>query len=108
MATWLGVGLILALLALFVAMVIILVALFRVYRDIQALNRKTTELKSLSLNPRTRIAQASMQSGAVTPEQQGKRLAQASKAKRVVVGGDEDSEQHRRMSRGIRQEENNE
>lgn len=101
MIGWVGVGLILALAALLA----VLVALVYVLRDIHRSEEKLDKLTSLSLNPRTRFSQASMQSGATVPEQELQRLAHASRAKRVVVGGDEDSEQYRQLGQGIREEE---
>lgn len=102
MNSWVGVGLLMALIAL----LIVMIGIVRVRDEIHELNQKLDKLTKLSLNPRTRIAQATMQSGARVPEQDLKQLAHTSRAKRVVVGGDEDSEQYRQLSRGIRQEEN--
>jgi hypothetical protein len=58
-------------------------------QDTKEMNRKLDQLMALSLNPRTRIGQASVQSGAPTEEQELRRLGRASVAKRVVVGGED-------------------
>ena len=58
-------------------------------------------VKEVRLATRTRQSTASMQSGAITQEQKLKRLGRATVAKRVVVGGDEDSELHTNLSRPL-------
>lgn len=98
MIGWVVLGAILILLSL----VAVMVGIVRVREDIQAQNEKIDKLTSLSLNPRTRIAQATMQSGAVTEEQKLQRLGRASVARRVVVGGDDDSVQKQNLQRATR------
>ena len=61
-----------------------------------------TELRELRLHYRTRIAQASVQSGAVSDEQKLERLGRASAARRVVVGGDDASVQKQNLIRQTR------
>lgn len=82
-------------------LVIAIFGIARVRDDIYELSGKLDQLTTLSLNPRTRIGQATMQSGPVTEEQQLERLSRASVARRVVVGGDDDSVQKQNLMRGI-------
>lgn len=58
------------------------------------------ELRSLRLRSRARIRDASMQSGPVTKEQELIRAGRAAQGKRVVFGGEPDSEQSRRLRGG--------
>ena len=63
-------------------------------RDIQANTSATDQLR---LDSRTRISQVSVRSGAVTEEQQLRRLGRASVGRRIVVGGDRDSQQYQNL-----------
>lgn len=66
------------------------------------------QVASLQLNPRTRISTASMQSGAVTQEQSLERLGRASAARRIVVGGDPDSELYTKLDAFTKHDEEEE
>lgn len=101
MTSWVVLGAILILLSL----VAVMIGIVRVREDIQAQNEKIDELKSLSLNPRTRIGQATMQSGAVTEEQTLQKLGRASVARRVVVGGEDGSVQKQNLQRATRHQQ---
>ena len=87
-------------------LVALIIGLASVQKDIQGLNDKLDQLTSLSLNPRTRIGQATMQSGAVSEEQKLERLGRASVARRVVVGGDDDSRQKQDLMRSTERADN--
>lgn len=68
---------------------------------LRAEQRNRIELCKLvkgSLNPRTRIGTLAPQSGATSVEQKLSKLGRASAARRVVVGGDSDSELHKQMN----------
>jgi hypothetical protein len=59
----------------------------------------TTEVRELRLTSRTRVATASMRSGAATEEHELRRLGRASSARRIVVGGDDDSQLNKELDR---------
>lgn len=62
--------------------------------DLKEVTRGTTdEVRDLRLKARTRISEYGVQSGEVSHEQHMKRLGRASFGRRVVVGGDDDSQQ---------------
>lgn len=65
--------------------------------------RVANELTELRLTARTRIRDYGVQSGEVSQEQQLERLGRASAARRVVVGGDDDSPQKQALVRQTRQ-----
>lgn len=68
---------------------------------VEAITENTEELRNLRLKSRVRINTASMQSGAKTDEQALARMGRATFGKRVVVGGDQDSELHTGLSRAV-------
>lgn len=103
MIFWVGLGIIVLILSL----VVVMVGIVRLREDIYAVKEKLDELTSLSLNPRTRISQASMQSGATTEEQTLAKLGRVSVAKRVVVGGDDDSVQKQTLMKATQGQEDN-
>jgi len=70
---------------------------FLILLELRSQSYSLAKIKQFQLNPRTRIATTSVQSGPVNPEQEGARLGRASKARRVVVGGDPSSEQYERL-----------
>jgi hypothetical protein len=80
-------------------LVVLLVRMNTVLEYQRGIYQTTQDLKRLSLNPRTRTTQASFQSGATSLEQGLTRLGRASAARRVVVGGDEDSQLYMDMAR---------
>lgn len=90
------------LVAVFVGALFIVFGVNPLRQDTKDMNKKIDKLLALSLNPRTRIGQASMQSGAITEEQELKRLGRTSQAKRVVVGGDDESPMKQAMARSAR------
>jgi hypothetical protein len=59
-----------------------------IYREVMGIKRQTFP----------RISRASMQSGKVSEEQHLARLGRASAARRVVVGGDADSQQYKNLA----------
>lgn len=64
-------------------------------KEILAHVRKTGhEVSEAKTFFRSRVSRASMQSGATSPERELTRLGRASAARRVVVGGDPDSQLH--------------
>lgn len=90
---------------LVVSLGFISVCLILLYRNhaMDEVKAQTTEVlrevKALKLQNRTRIRQASTRTGAVTEEQQLRRLGRASAARRVVVGGDGDSDLNKALER---------
>lgn len=56
------------------------------------------EIRGLRLTARTRIGQASMQSGVETEEQRLTHLGRTSASRRVVVGGEEESQLHKDLN----------
>jgi len=82
------------------ALGVLVVGINRVRDDISDLSGQLEKLTALSLNPRTRFAQATMQSGATTEEQTLSKLGRSSVARRTVVGGDDDSVQKQNLIRG--------
>jgi len=72
--------------------VVLAVAVFYLRRLIMTIGVNTEEVRTLRLDSRTRISEYSVRSGAVTEEQQLRRLGRASVGRRVVVGGDPNSQ----------------
>lgn len=70
---------------------------FLILLELRSQSYDLTKIRQFQVNPRTRISTTSVQSGPVSPEQEGARLGRASRARRVVVGGDPDSEQYDRL-----------
>lgn len=56
------------------------------------------EVRELRLTSRARVSKASMQSGEVSHEQKLVRLGRASTGRRIVVGGDDDSQLNKNLS----------
>lgn len=56
------------------------------------------ETRDLRLTARTRVSRAAVQSGVAEPERELSRLGRASAARRVVFGGDGDSDLNRTLS----------
>lgn len=56
------------------------------------------EIRNLRLVSRTRVKKASVQSGVADPEVQLSRLGRTTKSRRVVVGGDGDSDLNKVLS----------
>lgn len=92
-------------------MIVVLIALgvgcalgctYVIHRDLMRVVKVTKnlhgEMRELRLTSRARISQTKVRSGAVTDEETLVRLGRASKAKRVVVGGDPDSNLHTNLS----------
>lgn len=69
---------------------------------VTSIDLQTEEIRSLRLQSRARVAQASVQSGEVSEEQRLMRLGRASESRRVVVGGDDDSTQKQALVRQTR------
>ena len=67
--------------------------------------QKLNAIESHQLNPRTRISQARMDNTPDDEIKQGRRAGQVSRGKRIVVGGDPDSELHRSLTRGVEAED---
>lgn len=65
-------------------------------------DRLTSEVRELRLTSRTRVSQALVRTGPVSEEAQLTRLGHASAARRVVVGGDDESPQKQRLVRQAR------
>jgi hypothetical protein len=74
---------------------------YQVRRLRVSVEENTAETKSLRLKSRARIATASVQSGAVSEEQQLRRLGRASQARRIVVGGDDDSQLNQELNQQL-------
>lgn len=75
--------------------------------ELQRENIKLEKIKDLQLNPRTRIGgPIAVQSGPVTQEQQLKKLGRASAARRVVVGGDPDSQLNHDLNNAVEEDDN--
>lgn len=87
------------LVGLLVVSVLILVQLMEIARNTRGLGQ---EIKELRLTSRTRVRQAGVQSGPVSDEQVLSRLGRVSVGRRVVVGGEDGSEQKTKMKRGIK------
>lgn len=71
----------------------------------------TEETRQLRLNSRSRITTAAVRTGADGEEQhlrQMRRLGRATRAKRIVVGGDPDSEQYAALNRTVRDDHDGE
>jgi hypothetical protein len=69
-------------------LVLIVVAIWRLNVLIDSVQQNTDSTENLRLTSRTRINEASIQSGPVTLEQQMTRLGRASVGRRVVYGGE--------------------
>lgn len=67
--------------------------------------RQTSRLVELSLNPRTRIGTIAPRSGVETKEKQLSKLGRASSARRVVVGGDPNSQLNSDLNQGTQEDE---
>lgn len=89
--------LVIGLLVLF--LVVALWLLRRTMNEIVAAQQQV--VNEVRLATRTRQSKISVQSGPVTEEQKLKRLGRATVARRVVVGGDADSELHTNLSRPL-------
>lgn len=70
-----------------------------------SVDKNTAETRELRLKSRARVAQAGVQSGPRSQEQEMKRLSRASAGRRIVVGGDDDSEQKQNLMRGVENED---
>src|SRR6478609_1129469 len=85
------------------AIVVVLWLIYWKLRDIHAeLTREGNTLDDIfraQLNPRTRIGgPVKVQSGAVSDEQKLEELGRLSRGKRIVVGGDDDSQLNRDLT----------
>lgn len=90
-----------SLLVIVVLMVLVLVALSKILAETRLNHQTLSAIETLQLNPRTRIAQARMDNGPDTMEKVGRRAGQVSRGRRVVVGGDTESQLHRDLSHGV-------
>lgn len=79
----------LLLLTIIILQVAMLVGIYNLRSDVDKVDRRVEKLR---LTRRTRQNKAVMRDGAVSPERQLVRLGRASKGRRVVVGGDPDSQ----------------
>lgn len=78
------------------------VVVSRAIRDgVKATRQNTDEVQDLRLTSRARISTAVMRSGEVSEERKLTRLGRASKARRVVIGGDDDSQLSSDLRRGV-------
>lgn len=80
---------------LIVVAVVLSVLVLRLSKDVRDNTAETRELRLMS---RTRISTISTQSGATTEEQILRRLGRASTGRRIVVGGDRDSQLHKDLT----------
>ena len=88
----------LAIVVLLILLDVMVVACLGTLLEIRRNTQDTmTEVRDLRLTARTRVRRAKMQNGATSDEQKLERLGRASVGRRVVVGGDPDSELHRVM-----------
>lgn len=70
--------------------------------DLMAYARETrTEVTGIRLNTSTRQSRASIQSGVEAPEKELVRLGRASRGRRVVVGGDPDSQLSQELTHSL-------
>jgi hypothetical protein len=77
--------------------------------DLLAYARQTqTDVSTVRLKLSTRVSRVSMQSGAVSDEQQLQRLGRASVGRRIVVGGDDDSQLNRDLTTSLIREADDE
>lgn len=74
------------------ALVAIVVLIIEVRHNKRAREELIHEIQELRLKSRARVGQTGIQSGAVTQEQKLRRLGRASVGRRIVVGGDDDSQ----------------
>lgn len=81
-----------ALALMLTALVVCAWALANSLQLLREMEETMRRLVTLSLNPRTRLGHIAPQSGPVSREQTLSRLGRASAARRVVVGGDDDSQ----------------
>jgi hypothetical protein len=88
-----------ALVAIALGVGLLCILSYNTYLALEKNSRLLRDIKKLQLNPRTRISTIEVQSGPVDEIQEGRRVARASVAKRVVVGGDSDSELNENLSR---------
>lgn len=72
---------------------------YNIYLSNEKNSRLLRDIRQFQINPRTRMSTVQMRSGPVTEEKQVERLGRASTARRVVVGGDPDSQLHGNLSR---------
>lgn len=85
--------------ALLIAILGVLMVMLGVLFDMRRSAYDTvTEVRDLRLTSRTRVSRASVQSGVADPERKLVRLGRATKSRRVVVGGDGDSDLNRVLS----------
>lgn len=91
---------ILAILTLVVLLLLaVIIGMLRIRDEVELVMKEVAHLKQLSLNPRTRATQASMQSGAITNEQVARKLGRSSVSKRVVVGGEDEAILNQQLNR---------
>lgn len=90
-------AIVILLILIFLALVVLILGVRNLRFDIGDVVDGVTQTNKLMLNPRTRQSVAAMQSGATDEIQEGRALGRASVAKRVVVGGEDDSQQKRAL-----------
>lgn len=83
-------------------LILILVGLLAVVGVLLDIKRgildNVAEVRELRLTSRTRVAKASVATGVADGEAQLRRLGRVSQSRRVVFGGDDDSQLHKVMS----------
>lgn len=83
------------------ALVAIVLLLVRLIGRVDEVDRHAQltweEVRNLRLKSRARVSEYGVQSGEVTQEQQLRRLGRSSFGRRIVVGGDDDSEQKQNL-----------
>lgn len=73
---------------------------------VKATKDNTHEVEELRLTSRARISRVGIQSGAVTQEQKLQRLGRASIGRRIVVGGDDDSQLNHDLTVSVEKDDN--
>lgn len=93
------------LLLILVVLCVIAVGLWRLSDEA---NRLTANVNQLRMSGRTVQKTAIMRDGELTEERSLTRLSRATKGRRIVVGGDEDSPLHQDLIRGMSRDDDDE
>ena len=80
-------------------MIGVLILLYQIFLQLEAQVTLLTKVRDLQLNPRTRMSTIQVQSGPISDDQEAHRVGRATAARRVVVGGEEESELNQNLHR---------
>lgn len=81
---------------------------YNILLTLERCEKRLSEIVQHQLNPRTRISTIGVQSGPITDDQTAARVGRATSSRRVIVGGDPESELSQSLGRQFPQEDEDE